>query len=303
MQSDRPQHGILVTGSHRSGSTWVGRILAAADGLHYVHEPFNVVARIRWTAHRPTHQFEYLQPGAQGMWPDEVARAVALRFPWASQSVEALRHRRLRRLGATAVAASRARRQGLRPLIKDPIAVFSTEWMVDRFALTPVVLIRDPVAFVGSLKERNWAFDFWHWADQPLLLEDLLAPYRDEIMRQARQPGSIVEQGILQWNAFYSVVCAFRERHPDWLILRYEDLAADPAAQFQTLYRRLGLPFGQRQQAVLSRLSSGGAGPKDAMDLRRDSTSSLESWRARLTPDEVEQVRRGTAVIAQALNA
>jgi hypothetical protein len=33
---------ILVTGSHRSGSTWVGRMLAEAPAVFYIHEPFSV---------------------------------------------------------------------------------------------------------------------------------------------------------------------------------------------------------------------------------------------------------------------
>ena len=32
--------GVLVTGSHRSGTTWVGQILGLAPGLCYLHEPF-----------------------------------------------------------------------------------------------------------------------------------------------------------------------------------------------------------------------------------------------------------------------
>ena len=36
--SDKP---ILVTGAHRSGTTWVGKMLALAPGVAYVHEPFS----------------------------------------------------------------------------------------------------------------------------------------------------------------------------------------------------------------------------------------------------------------------
>jgi hypothetical protein len=32
---------ILVTGAPRSGTTWVGKMLALAPGVGYVHEPFN----------------------------------------------------------------------------------------------------------------------------------------------------------------------------------------------------------------------------------------------------------------------
>ena len=42
---------ILVTGAHRSGTTWVGKMLALAPGVAYLHEPFS-----------PTHP-ERTQPG------------------------------------------------------------------------------------------------------------------------------------------------------------------------------------------------------------------------------------------------
>src|SRR5512146_1513942 len=36
---------ILVTGAHRSGTTWVGRMLAAGPGVAYISEPLNVLHR------------------------------------------------------------------------------------------------------------------------------------------------------------------------------------------------------------------------------------------------------------------
>jgi hypothetical protein len=33
---------ILVTGSHRSGSTWVGKMIAQSPSVVYIHEPFNL---------------------------------------------------------------------------------------------------------------------------------------------------------------------------------------------------------------------------------------------------------------------
>ena len=46
-------------------------------------------------------------------------------------------------------------------------------------------------------------------------MDELLAPYREQIAEQARQPGDEIDQAILMWNVFYSVVAVFRERHPD----------------------------------------------------------------------------------------
>src|SRR5512146_1490213 len=36
---------ILVTGAHRTGTTWVGRMLAADPGVAYISEPLNVLHR------------------------------------------------------------------------------------------------------------------------------------------------------------------------------------------------------------------------------------------------------------------
>ena len=33
---------ILVTGCHRSGSTWTGHVIAKAKNIRYVKEPFNI---------------------------------------------------------------------------------------------------------------------------------------------------------------------------------------------------------------------------------------------------------------------
>jgi len=50
-----------------------------------------------------------------------------------------------------------------RPLIKDPIAIFSTEWLCKKFNMKVLVMIRHPAAFCSSLKIKNWAFNFNHF--------------------------------------------------------------------------------------------------------------------------------------------
>lgn len=40
----KPSH-LLVTGIHRSGTTWIGKMLAASGGLTYANEPLSVVHR------------------------------------------------------------------------------------------------------------------------------------------------------------------------------------------------------------------------------------------------------------------
>ena len=55
---------ILVTGSIRSGTTWVGKVLGTAPGVAVIHEPFNIDHQLGMFAHRWSHQYTYLTDGA-----------------------------------------------------------------------------------------------------------------------------------------------------------------------------------------------------------------------------------------------
>src|SRR4029077_8889793 len=57
MPRDNP---ILVTGSHRSGSTWVGQMLAAGSEVGYIREPFSVLHRPGVLAVRFPYWFPYV---------------------------------------------------------------------------------------------------------------------------------------------------------------------------------------------------------------------------------------------------
>lgn len=295
--------GILVTGSHRSGSTWLGRLLASADELHYVQEPFNIVAVQRWLTPRPDRQFLYLDDDSGQRYVAGIERILRLRYPLAAHLSTLPAPREARRMAGIARAASKAAASGAQPLIKDPIALFSTEWLWDRFGLEPVILVREPLAFVGSLKERGWTFDFNHWADQPKLMDGIAAPWAAEIRQMGTAPPGVVEQGILQWNVFYQYVADLRRRRPDAVVVSYEQLATDPQAQVPALFDRLGLGFGAQQQATLSALTDGSGGSSEgtsAIDVRRRSADAVDTWRKRLDESEIEAINLGTAkVVAQ----
>jgi hypothetical protein len=53
---------ILVSGSPRSGTTWVGRLMDRTPLTHYVHEPFNIGAQHCNCGTRFDTWFFYLTP-------------------------------------------------------------------------------------------------------------------------------------------------------------------------------------------------------------------------------------------------
>jgi hypothetical protein len=280
-------------------------MLCLSPELHYLHEPFNPGIWPRWTAEAIPQRNLYVCAENEASYLAPVGAILARRFPWWPQVREARSPARAARLLRATVVHRLGRSMRGATLMKDPIAIFSTEWLAERFDLDVVVMVRGPLAFASSIKRLAWAFDFANWTRQPLLLRDVLGEFAAEIERAAHTPPDLIDQAILTWNATYAFVDRARRTHPGWSVVGYEHLAAHPIDGFRDLYGALGLAYDEPIQRGIERHSARGNAP-DAPDgdkggITRDSRAALGTWRIRLTPDEVERVRVGTASVAERL--
>jgi hypothetical protein len=174
-----------------------------------------------------------------------------------------------------------------RPLVKDPIALFSSEWYAAQFDAQVIVLIRNPAAFVSSIKRLNWTFDFSQLLSQRGLIDKYLGEYESDIAEFAESARSIVEQGAFLWVLIHHVVDKYRDNHPDWMFVRHEDIAREPVQAFGRLFEYLGLEYSETIQGQIRSMtdsSNPGEAPEGvAHQLKRDSRSSLDNWMNRLT--------------------
>jgi hypothetical protein len=291
-----------VTGSNRSGTTWVGEVLCQSGELEYLHEPFNSSLWPRLLDAPLGGHYTYVGPENGADYEAAVDRMLHFRFPVRSQVVEVRSPRDaaklLRGWGASGIRRSRHRR----PLLKDPIALFASEWLADRFDMAVIVMIRHPAAFASSIKRLRWTFDFRHWLAQEHLMQRYLAPMRSDIEGYLRGEPDLVDEAILLWRAFYSVVAQLQERHPDWHYERYEDLAESPAEGFRRLYGSLGLRHDADVAARIAGFSAEGnvkeVPESEKGTVRRDSRAAKWTWTQRLTPEEIDRVRAGVADVA-----
>jgi hypothetical protein len=297
---------ILVTGAHRSGTTWAGRMLCAGGDAFYIHEPFNNVRRNgpAWVP-RPFPFWFYSLSPADAEYERLLQNVVAMRYPLlpALASVRSPAH--LGRAGRDWALSLLARARRRRPLLKDPIALFSAERLAERFRMTVVVLIRHPAAFAASLKRLDWWFKFSNWLDQERLMRGDLAGYAEEIRRYVAGRKDLIDQAVLMWNCMYAVVERYRKDHPGWAFVRHEDLAADPPARFPELYAHCGLAWNTAAEAAVRKYSqSPDARPLTAArptDIRRESRNTVSAWKRILTAEEIGRIRAGTRAVADAL--
>jgi hypothetical protein len=168
----------------------------------------------------------------------------------------------------------------------------SLDWITNEFDLDLICLIRHPAAFVASLRRAHWAFDFGNFLRQAKLMQDWLEPFREQLQNP---PESDAEKGALLWTCIYHVLSCQSDSHPDWLVLRLEDICGDPMASFGMIYERLDLAYQQKIRRGISRHSHEGnpveAPPGEFHLIRRDSRSIPGLWRSQLAQNEIKRIR------------
>lgn len=295
---------ILVTGAHRSGTTWVGKMLAAGGGAAYISEPLNVWHRPGVLRAEVQNWYTYICRENEDLFLDAFTEMLAFQYHPGAELLSLRSRKDLLRMLRDGGIFLRGRVLRQRPLIKDPFAVFSIPWFIERLGAKVVVTIRHPAAFASSLKRLDWPFDFSHLLRQPLLMRDYLEPYREKMQAMLARPGDVIGQAALLWKMIYKAVDEQRKRYPDIDVVRHEDLSLEPQEGFRQLYANLGLPYHEgAERAIL--VSSSTENPnevsrKKVHAVRLDSRANLANWKKRLDPEELERLRELLARASEA---
>lgn len=283
------KRAILVTGAHRSGSTWTGKVISQSKNVRYVQEPFNLSIK---KYNSPIKSwFEHLNISKDTNYQDDIK--VYLESFLKPSIFNKYKH--FGTLKGPKLFYSYFldfyRKTFKRTLIKDPIAIMSAEWIYKTFPTDVVILIRHPAAFIASLKVKGWEFNFNAFLDQPDLMHTYLESYRDEMTSFTNKKQPILLQGILLWNILYSVVLCYQETYKNtWYFVKHEDLSEKPIEKFSELFNFLNLPFDNSVKNYIRETTTS----TNSSDLKRDSKSNILKWKERLSTEEIEQIKLGT---------
>ena len=245
---------ILVTGAHRSGTTWVGKMLGSNPQTAYISEPLNVLHRRGIYSAGVDQWYAYINTENENKYLTAFQEMLNYRY-YLFMELASLRSRKdLFRMGRDLAIFAKGKLRGQRALIKDPFAVFSAPWFSQKLNCKVVITIRHPGGFASSLKRLNWSFDFRDLLEQPMLMRDHLE--KDRADMEKIQSDDIVGQSALLWRMIYRSVHATRSLFPDFKIVRHEDLSLDPVAGYKSLYESLGLDFTNKVRDTILNSSS-----------------------------------------------
>lgn len=288
---------VLVTGSHRSGTTWIAKVLSHSRRVAFVDEPFNPIYRPSRVDPVFKLWFQYVCDENAGEFVDRLTRAYELHYPW-RQLVRLRSRDEWGRFGSEGVSSVFHRLLQDQVLCKDPIAIFSLPWLVEHFGLKVIVCVRHPAAFVSSNLKLGWEFEYRNLVNQPLFMRDCAGDFAAEIERMASDQAPPIEQETLLWRIIYSRVHDYQARYPDWIVIRHEDMVDEPRSHFSDLARRCGLPWDASLADFADRSSSSenpGEVPSERWNtVFRDSRAAARTWHSRLAPEQIDQIREAT---------
>jgi hypothetical protein len=298
-----PRHPILVAGMHRSGTSWLGRMLCASRELVYVPEPLSPLNRQTILKSRVSRWFTYINDDNESAFLTYYQDAASFK----PHPVNDIRRARLGsprdpiRIPKRWASFLIGRLQSRRVLFRDPFAIFSIEWFARRLPCQVVVIVRHPLAVVSSLKRLGYTFDFKNLLDQEALMAEQLEGFRPE-MEALVGSSDVIAQGNLLWRIIYGHVASIQERNSSIRVVRHEDLSLRPVEEYGLLYDALGLSFSKSARLMIERHVSERnpqeVSTRNPFDVRLDSRQNLGNWRRRLSDGEIDEILVGTRTIA-----
>ncbi len=285
---------ILITGSHRSGTTLVGSILAESDA-YYIYEPFNPHSPPGIAVPELTSLYHYLDGGAFPQYRAALAALCEGYFPPTARSRSSLRDRASLAKKSAGIKIAHLKRQRL--LLKSSELMLSIQSFLDICAGHVVVTVRHPCAFILSCDRMKWRFNLDTLTSQHEFFQSFL---RDEPeFGHCAEPNisaSVIENTWL-WYALHTYLLNFLKNHPKYskhvTVTFHEHLCLNPHGEFARLCNFLNLRKSSSMNDKITKLTAGAtvhvAGTAQH-HLERNSHELAYAWRSRINQDVAQWV-------------
>jgi hypothetical protein len=255
-----PSRWLMLAGTPRGGTTFVGRILSVPLSVDFIHEPFNPACGIEGLS----QPYVYTKPGLTN--EPTIAAAVRELLDYRAR-LRIGRYRNdgvLRRLGKPIVGSRgpfHYRLARYNPwhrvaLVKDPIGCLLTEYLVRSFSFSALILVRHPIAVAedfGRLR-RDANAGLASLRSQPAFVADYLTDDDKRLINREYSDHRVA--AAVLWR----ILCRALTQQASVIgtpIVRLEDIAARPVEEFRRLYERYDLPWSTMAERRIVRVTSG----------------------------------------------
>ncbi len=252
---------VLLAGTGRSGTTWVGNIINYANTYRLMFEPFHSI-EVELVSHFKYRQ--YLRPDNRDTRFLEPAKAIVsgrVRNPW----IDAFNRK--------VIAKKR--------LIKDVRANHLLKWIKTNFPEIPVILLlRHPCAVASSKLKLDWNTHLEDFLSQDELMEDFLAPFEPHI----ENANTVFDKHIFLW-CIENYVPLRQFKAGEIHLAFYEHFCTRPAVEVERLFSFLGETYDAEVFNVVKKPSA--LGRKESAIVSDEGLT--DSWRKYLTGEQIHR--------------
>lgn len=255
---------ILVTGAARSGTTWLGDLIAAQLPSRIMFEPFNPHLVKEY---RQFQYFQYMRPEEENQALYDYSRSIftgEIRNRWIDHKNEQFlpRYR----------------------VIKEIRANLILKWLQTRFPEVPILfLIRHPCAVVLSRMELQWATDsdIDPFLAQRNLVEDHLSQYHELIQNAT----SDEEKHAIIW-CVSNLVPLRQFEHNELNLIYYENLCVHADRELPRVFEMIGQQY---QPSARQRIDRPSMTTREASAIVRG-TDKITRWQNILNASQVDRI-------------
>jgi hypothetical protein len=268
---------LLVTGMHRSGTTFVGKILSESPEVVSLHEPFNKEFGVR---------------GVDAVYPSDldnclrnlIRQVLTLNFKVKRVAPGDSFLKSVARGfvgGRTNIDKYKAKWQIFKSreiktlIIKDPFLILNCAHLADEFGIPSVVTLRHPVAIWRSIRRMNWVFDFEKFANE-VTVKKYSHLTRIEINKLSE-----VEKFSYLYLILYSSALEASKVSNMVHLVKHEDICTNPVDMFSNIATMVNIKFTNSMRQLVHQKTSAEKAEYDNDKLHnfyRDSKALAWSW-------------------------
>jgi hypothetical protein len=290
---------VIITGLHRGGTTFLGKIVEQSNKFNYIHEPFNY-----WYGAKGVPcWYPYINPQTK----EDAGNIIPLlndlynlklkykiHYHPTDSFFKKLARNFIKSKGHLDYIRYKFSLNKKEVLLKDPSLSLCAAYLANEFDDIKVVyIIRHPVAFYQSLKRMDWNFDFKNLYDQP----NLLADYLNNPGIARPDSSDVIETVPALWNIINTIIydqAAFLGPEKAYVI-KHEDLSMNPVEEVTKLFSFLDIPVNEAVLSYIQKnMTNGVVQPKSKVvfEFSRNSKELAYSWKKNYKPEYDDIIRK-----------
>lgn len=257
-------NGILISGTGRSGTTWLAEILSKSLNYRLIFEPFHP-KRVKMFRHIPYKV--YLPPDFKSEKYYNIFKQILsgeVQNSWINRDNH--------------INKSSGR------IIKTIRASLFLKWLRNNFPKYPIIyILRHPCAVVASRLRLNW---------EPILInniheyESLISNHLDKYIDLINDTKTILEKTTCIW-CIENLVVLNTMQPDDFLITTYENLVANPNNEVKRIFNYIEKDsINNIDDIIINKVSI--TARKDSAILKNK--DPLKEWKTNLSEKEVETI-------------